>query len=734
MAGGDGRGRLTERGRAGAPLAGPLNLAGLTEYQIKAAYNAGQLDAMDEAERAGTEIQGPETQGTQTEEDYPFYFGSEEGVSHEEGSIRLREGGQRADGEGAGVAVEQVEGRPGGDPAGADRAGPADAGAGALQVGRAISSSELGIADGVTTDSVRVVTGGETEAVRAARAEAEQYGMELVLFTGGNLHVQTETDQGERVTVEARGYIKGNKVYVRADHAEHTAYQLWRHELYHALVREGQVSPEETMRAVERELGPELTDRLAAVYSTALGGLEGVDLWEEIAADQHGGMNIFAGTTWEGEMEALGLLVGTQTDAQKANSQTAQATDRQTGPPQEGRYSREGEKDGFIGEGLQKPGTGSIIEDKIGGQLSDEEEWALLSYKSSGSYKLNAALMDGRPLDQNQDRMMRALDRALEKLPIYRGKVYRRIDFNMQGPEALEKFLAEHRPGNSVRYPAYTSASTSEDGYKIEGKGRVTLVIQSESGRDLAGYGNNQEQEIVFPRQSTFVVERVDTDRDGSPIIYMKEEQKNGSGQLNSEEYHGKVSQVQKAQGGIHLRGVSDLDPERSDRRGVPGLRGEGDGRGSLTERGSGGEEFSREPSDYIRELRELRTSIKEQKARAEYWYKQAHLTRTEDGQTYIKVNQTDTHDQAAKLKDMVGTRMTIREIEAGLGEVYDMMASGRDGGSELTYEGLREKAERLAREMVVQAVEVDDSIREQTERKGTRRETKTGKRYISLN
>mgnify|MGYP005857540791 CR=1 FL=1 len=208
--------------------------------------------------------------------------------------------------------------------------------------------------------------------------------------------------------------------------------------------------------------------------------------------------------------------------------------------------------------------------------LAEDEYAALLDYKSSGSYKLNAAIRDGR-LDPAQEQAVAAMDRALAAMPVYRGRVYRRMSFDLSGPETLAAFLAEHAPGGLVRYPAYTSTSTSPEGYPVEGDLTLSMVIEGENGRDVDGVGNNFEREVIFPRQSGFRIDRVETDDQGKPVIYMKEVSKNGAGQLYSQEHNGAMQQVQEtSQRGVHLRGVPGLDTGRSDGQGVSGLRAEG--------------------------------------------------------------------------------------------------------------------------------------------------------------
>lgn len=230
-------------------------------------------------------------------------------------------------------------------------------------------------------------------------------------------------------------------------------------------------------------------------------------------------------------------------------------------------------------QGLQSAEEGATIDEAAPAQLDDEEAHAVLAYKSSESYTLNEALRDGGELTPEQRQMVERLDRALPKLRAYQGQVYRRIGFDsIGGQAALEAFLAEHKPGADIRYPAFTSASSDPNGYPVEGDLTVTLVIESQSGRDLDGHGNNMEREVVFPRGGRFFVERVETGTDGKPVIYMMEATDDGIGQLHSEKQHGDVQEVQEIPGEVHLRGVPEMDPGQSDGREMPGLRAEGDG------------------------------------------------------------------------------------------------------------------------------------------------------------
>lgn len=132
--------------------------------------------------------------------------------------------------------------------------------------------------------------------------------------------------------------------------------------------------------------------------------------------------------------------------------------------------------------------------------LSDAEQRAVNEYVSSGSYKINAPLRAGTQLTEEQQTMVAALDSALEKMPVYRGTVYRSLSSSMMDPEL---FWAEHVPGNIVHYPAYTSSGTVVYDETMD----IQMIIESKNARDIRKF-NPGEYEILFPRGSEFIVMR----------------------------------------------------------------------------------------------------------------------------------------------------------------------------------------------------------------------------------
>lgn len=143
--------------------------------------------------------------------------------------------------------------------------------------------------------------------------------------------------------------------------------------------------------------------------------------------------------------------------------------------------------------------------------LNEDEVYAIYQYKSVESYQINAALRGESAISKDVEPIIHNIDKALEKLPIYKGTVYR----SMRSEEMFDfaTFLKAHTPGNIVKYPAYTSSSTEiyDDSMDIQ------LIIQSKRGRDMRTY-NPLEQEILFKRESQFLVEK----REGNKI-WLKE-------------------------------------------------------------------------------------------------------------------------------------------------------------------------------------------------------------------
>jgi len=157
-------------------------------------------------------------------------------------------------------------------------------------------------------------------------------------------------------------------------------------------------------------------------------------------------------------------------------------------------------------------------------QISDAETSAIMAYKSGASYNLNAKLRGDISLNEYEQSIAKNLDNALEKLPTYKGKVYRNISFDGFGDKAArDAFVAGHVVDDLVWYKAYTSTSTAIDGYVLEGDFVVHIVIESINGRNMEGYGNNSESEVLLSRNSRLITNSIEYDQNGTPTIYLTE-------------------------------------------------------------------------------------------------------------------------------------------------------------------------------------------------------------------
>lgn len=127
--------------------------------------------------------------------------------------------------------------------------------------------------------------------------------------------------------------------------------------------------------------------------------------------------------------------------------------------------------------------------------LTPAEVFALVDYTESGFEKLNKALRSP-PVPEKYRLYRDVLNTALTKIKIFSGEVKR-------GAESLpEKVLAQHKPGKTVTYQAFTSTS-KDSGFS----GAVQFVIKSRTGRYIAPLSSSEsEEEVLFPTGSRFKI------------------------------------------------------------------------------------------------------------------------------------------------------------------------------------------------------------------------------------
>ena len=266
--------------------------------------------------------------------------------------------------------------------------------------------------------------------------------------------------------------------------------------------------------------------------------------------------------------------------------------------------------------GKEKNLQGWSVNDRIGAvkyalkDMTEDETAALLQYKSSESYKVNVKLRDGLPLTAAEEKMVADLDSALEKLPKVKGTVYRTLNFDavFDPEEAFNAFMAQHFVGGFVTYNAYTSTSTKVDGYPLSdgAKHGVTLEILSQNARDLVGFGNNFESEVLFLRGTDFIIQTVTTDKNGHMHIVMEEVPVNAEG--NEPNYDTKKRSMA-------MRGVQKPYPIHSDLQGVSEWNTDGDKirKNNLQETGEEVKFSLKEDGSELKHLRSERKEVRNQ-------------------------------------------------------------------------------------------------------------------------
>ena len=252
-------------------------------------------------------------------------FNAEEELHDGKERLYLRNGSQRDGGTNSGGSIFAMEAGAGRDQSRQTETQSADGGTAALSYGQKVSAASLGIPGGSAEANIHVVTGGETAATRAAMKTAKDNGLQLTLFTGGNLQITNESGKTDSV----RGYISGDKAFVRADHPAYTADQIMRHEAGHARIARGEIDVRQIRERIRQRYGIRRTNELSRLYTAAYegSGLNADEIWEEVVCDSLGDMNIFR------ELPKGNVVDGML----QAEKESAEAETRMTrGPPNDG--------------------------------------------------------------------------------------------------------------------------------------------------------------------------------------------------------------------------------------------------------------------------------------------------------------------------------------------------------------------------------------------------------------
>ena len=157
-------------------------------------------------------------------------YAQQEGAEHGE-AVHLRDGSERDNGANPRREVRGVEESTGRDQGRKKGRRFADGEAASLDYGEKVSTASFGIGRGAFNDSVYLVK-NETAEMRKAKDLAKERGLRVTFFAGNNLTFRDKSGK----TFQVRGYVSGDRVFIRADHPEFTSYQIMRHEAGHDMI------------------------------------------------------------------------------------------------------------------------------------------------------------------------------------------------------------------------------------------------------------------------------------------------------------------------------------------------------------------------------------------------------------------------------------------------------------------------------------------------------------------
>lgn len=159
----------------------------------------------------------------------------------------------------------------------------------------------------------------------------------------------------------------------------------------------------------------------------------------------------------------------------------------------------------------------TVVKPDESGKITDTDKKAILDYMGAKSYVVNEKLRKGSKLTKSEQEFVNKLDNALDKMPSYEGNLQRSLLF--YSDEAVEEFMNNHKVDNVVTYQEFLSTTKGET-YNPDGQ--VQIYIQgAKNGKDVSTINEN-ENEILYKRNSSFKVENV-VNQDGKYYILVVE-------------------------------------------------------------------------------------------------------------------------------------------------------------------------------------------------------------------
>lgn len=204
--------------------------------------------------------------------------------------------------------------------------------------GREVTVAELGILGGSKYQKVRILDREhDTKDTREAREYGESRGFNVIVITGGAMHIEGKFGKID----EVNAYLLGNNMIIRADHGMFTSTQFSRHEGGHDMIAKGEVDIKAVRTRIKEVLqNDDGINEAAKHYEEAYSGtgLTADEIWEEMICDSLGDMNIFSKS--EKRAEAAEVMKHALPAIQQAVAETkTEATNPDT--KTEGKASRD---------------------------------------------------------------------------------------------------------------------------------------------------------------------------------------------------------------------------------------------------------------------------------------------------------------------------------------------------------------------------------------------------------
>ena len=127
--------------------------------------------------------------------------------------------------------------------------------------------------------------------------------------------------------------------------------------------------------------------------------------------------------------------------------------------------------------------------------LTKKEQHALLDYIGFGYEKINHRLRQG--IYSNNTEQVKLLRNALDKMPIYKGEVYR---YSNLPEEILKKTILDVVQKRQLNENAFFSTTKKDNILEVVDNPNVKYIIYSKKGHDLRGI-NDDENEVLLKKQ-----------------------------------------------------------------------------------------------------------------------------------------------------------------------------------------------------------------------------------------